>query len=175
MGSRSPVGGTANNGTTTCGARTRATEGTLTRHVDVADLHHEHHFLDLLHGVPLNPFLCPATSDRGHGRTPAASTSSSSPNVQYTVLAAWRSRGFSSLGSLALHSRGPAHPLTSRGVVRKLGQGHCGAQAFVPQERPEPSLPPSHGGSSVIAMRMRPKREFHTEGNLEPDGSGCCS
>ena len=41
-------------------------------------------------------------------------------------------------------------------MVRKLSKGHCDAQAFVAKELPEPSLPPSHGGSkSAVDSHVR--------------------
>ena len=38
---------------------------------------------------------------------------------------------------------GPVLPLTLRGVVLRLGQGHRDAQTFVPKELSESSLPPA--------------------------------
>ena len=80
--------------------------------------------------------------------------------LKYTLLAAlgrgvfWPMALF--ISSLSL-SPGPCHrrsPWSS--VVRKLGKGHCDAQAFVAKELPELSLPPSHGGSrSAVDSHVR--------------------
>ena len=48
-------------------------------------------------------------------------------------------------------------------MVRKLGKGHCDAQAFVAKELPEPSLPPSHGGSkSAVDSHVRQQKAVLT-------------
>ena len=49
----------------------------------------------------------------------------------------------------AARSRVPT--VKPRGVVRKLGQGHCGGQAFVAKELLEPSLPLSSGSVMLSA------------------------
>ena len=63
-------------------------------------------------------------------------------------------------------------------MVRKLGKGHCDAQAFVAKELPEPSLPPSSGSRGAVNIHCQQRKgttmsHLHKNGsNLEPNGYG---
>ena len=75
--------------------------------------------------------------------------------------------------------RGPGHPLSRWGcVARWLGQGHGDAQAFMTQELPESSLPPSSACSPSACDHTKPfpkatQERQHCEGNgLSQSGCG---
>ena len=55
--------------------------------------------------------------------------------------------------------------------MRKLGKGHCDAQAFVAKELPEPSLPPPSSGSRSVSCHLRSCPHKGTKGS--PEQNAC--
>ena len=145
----------------TCSTSARAQEVhhpvTQLRHRHIEDLHVRHDVLDVRRCVPLCNWQWPHLNKRcrpGGKHVPVV--------VQTEVHLACRPGERSLLAHGVVHlvtllSPGPCHrrsPWSS--VVRKLGKGHCDAQAFVAKELPELSLPPSHGGSrSAVDSHVR--------------------
>ena len=110
------------------------------RHKHIKDLHLRHDVLDVRRGVPQNPWLWPHLNER------CRPGSKHVPIVKQTeVHRACRHGGRSLLARGVVHLALPPGPCHRRSpwscVVVALGKGHRDAQAFMPQELPEPSLP----------------------------------
>ena len=105
---------------------------------------------------------CGRTSAREGGRTSAAGTSSSS-SLKYTVPAAAGGGVVRPVASfISISSTLALAGLCPRGA-RRLSQGHRDGHPFVAKPRPEPSLPPTHGGSrSSVVSHGQPLKSLTT-------------
>ena len=121
--------------------------------------------------MPQDPRLWPHLNERcrpGGKHVPVV--------VHPVVLRACRPGGRSHLARgvvhLALLPPGPCHRRSpwSR-MVRKLGKGHCDAQAFVAKELPESSLPPPSSGSRSVSCHLSSCPHEGTKGS--PEQNAC--